>query len=183
MQALALEYGEQGIALARERGLAVLRGDARSLPIADQSLDLVVAFDVLEHIDDDSTALAEMVRVLKPEGYLVVAVPAGMDLWSAHDDAVGHVRRYSAEGLAELAAGAGLEVRRLRSWNVLLRRVAAARRRRLSGSHLGEMSAAVNGILKAVIVLERRLTYLQGRPGMSLIMVAHRKAAPARGDR
>ncbi len=63
------------------------------LPMRSGSIDLVVAFDVLEHILDDAAALREVERVLRPGGCLLVTVPADMDLWSAHDEAVGHVRR------------------------------------------------------------------------------------------
>src|SRR3954447_5433519 len=93
-RALALEYAEDGAALARERGLSVVRGDATALPLGNASVDLVVAYDVLEHLDDDAGAVREIGRVLRPGGTLLVAVPAGMNNWSAHDEAVGHVRRY-----------------------------------------------------------------------------------------
>src|SRR5690349_5061709 len=91
----ALEYGADGAQVAAERGLAVLRADATALPVDRDSLDLVVAFDVLEHIPDHDRAVAEVRRVLRPDGRFLVAVPADPRLWSEHDVAVDHVRRYT----------------------------------------------------------------------------------------
>src|SRR6478735_4527831 len=75
-QAVALEYGADGAEVAAGRGLPTLRSDATSLPLADDSLDLVVAFDLLEHLHDDDAAVAEVHRVLRPTGTYLVAVPA-----------------------------------------------------------------------------------------------------------
>jgi SAM-dependent methyltransferase len=98
----ALEYGADGAEVAAERGLAVVRGDATALPVADASLDLVVAFDVLEHIVDDDTAVDEVRRVLRPGGRFLIAVPADPKLWSDHDVAVDHVRRYTRVTLRDV---------------------------------------------------------------------------------
>ncbi|GMA85701.1 hypothetical protein GCM10025868_09510 [Angustibacter aerolatus] len=120
--AAALEYGEEGAGVARSRGLATLRADATRLPVADASLDLVVAFDVLEHIEDDDAAVREVARSLRPGGHFVVAVPCDPRLWSEHDEAVLHVRRYTRATLTSLLVRAGLQVGPLHS----LERAAAA---------------------------------------------------------
>ncbi len=172
--AAALEYGAEGAAVARERGLATLRGDATRLPLADASLDLVVAFDVLEHIPDDGAAVAEVHRVLKPGGTYLVAVPADPRLWSAHDVAVDHVRRYTRPQLLALLERGGFQVDRVRSWNVLLRPVVALRRRSSSGSDLERLHPVVNLGLRAIITAERYLPV--GRwPGVSLLVRAQRR--------
>ena len=67
-QVAALEYGADGAEVAAERGLAVLRADADGAARSRTSLDLVVAFDVLEHILDDDAAVAEVGRMLRPGG-------------------------------------------------------------------------------------------------------------------
>lgn len=172
-QAIALEYGADGATVADERGLATLRGDATALPVADGALDLVVAFDVLEHLDDDLAAAREVRRVLRPGGHFLVAVPADPRLWSAHDEAVSHVRRYTRPTLTAVLSRAGFALGPMRSWNVLLRPVVAARRRVTTGSDLSEPSPLVNGGLRAVITAERYLPV--GRlPGVSLMVSARR---------
>src|SRR6201996_3921977 len=133
---VALEYAPTAAAFARERGIDVIRGDARELPMRTGSLDLVTAFDVLEHIEEDYLAAAEITRVLRPGGTALIAVPADMALWSEHDVAVNHVRRYTRETLRTVVTKGGLVIEDLWSWNVLLRPVVALRRKSSSGSDL-----------------------------------------------
>jgi SAM-dependent methyltransferase len=172
-RALALEYTADGAHLAAERGLNAIRADARALPLPSASLGLVVAFDILEHIDDDHLAAAEIRRTLRPGGTALIAVPCDMRLWSAHDVAVGHVRRYDRATLTAVIEKAGLVIDNLWSWNVLLRPAAAWRRRRSSGSDLDDPPALVNLGLRAVITAERYLP-VKSLPGVSLMLRAHR---------
>jgi SAM-dependent methyltransferase len=172
---VALEYSEDGARVAAERGLNTMRADARLLPMRSASLDLVVAFDVLEHIEEDHLAAAEIRRVLRPEGTALIAVPCDMKLWSAHDVAVGHVRRYDRASLRAVVEKAGLAVDELWSWNVLLRPVAAWRRRKSTGSDLDELPSVVNFGLTTIIAAERYLP-VKALPGVSLVMRAHRPA-------
>lgn len=173
---LALEYSETGAELARSRGLRVSRADAHDLPLQDGSLGVVIALDVLEHLKDDDRAARELRRVLRPDGVLVVAVPADPALWSAHDDAVGHLRRYTDENLRALLTGAGFEIQRMWSWNVLLRPLVVLRRKKSSGSDLEEVPAVLNAGLRAVVALERVLP-VGRRRGVSLFALA----VPSRG--
>jgi len=180
-RSVALEYGAEGAGLAKDRGLDVIRGDARRLPLATASTDLVIALDVLEHIDDDARAAAEIHRVLRPGGTLFATVPCDMRLWSSHDVALGHVRRYTRETLSAVISGAGLHIDSMWSWNVLLRPVVALRRRKMSDSSESEMEelpGLVNASLKAIVAIERRLP-VKRLPGVSLMVRAMRTAVPA----
>lgn len=171
--AVALEYGQEGASLASGRGLDAVRGDATALPLADGSLDLVVAFDVLEHLQDDDAAVREAFRVLRPGGHYLVAVPCDPRLWSAHDEAVGHLRRYTRPTLTALLVRGGFALGPVRSWNVLLRPVVALRRRTSSGSDLERLPPLVNQGLRAVISAERYLP-VRSLPGVSLLVSAWR---------
>jgi len=84
-----------------------------SLPFKTGLFDLVLALDVIEHVEDDTHALAECHRVLKGGGLLIVTVPAFMALWGPWDEALGHRRRYTAYGLSQAAQEAGLSIARL----------------------------------------------------------------------
>lgn len=165
--AIPLEYGPEGAEVAAERGLAVVRADATRLPFADQSLDLVVAYDLLEHLVDDEGCVQEVLRVLRPHGRFLVAVPCDPKLWSDHDVAVDHVRRYTRETLTALLDRPGFELRSMTSWNVLLRPVVALRRKTSKGSDLQDMHPAVNLALRSIVTVERYLP-VKALPGVTL---------------
>jgi SAM-dependent methyltransferase len=171
--ALAVDYSEAGVEIARARGVDAIRADARDLPLDSGVCDLVVAFDVLEHIDEDHLAAAEMARVLKPGGTALISVPCDMALWSAHDEASGHFRRYDRRTLTDLIDKAGLVIDDLWSWNVLLRPVVALRRRTSTGCDVTDTPALVNAALTLVVRAERYLP-VRSLPGVSLMLRAHR---------
>jgi ubiquinone/menaquinone biosynthesis C-methylase UbiE len=80
-------------------------GSVVTLKFPDNGFDLVAAFDVLEHIDNDREAVRQMVRVLKGGGHLILTVPALSRLYGAHDQALGHYRRYDRKDLLNLIPG------------------------------------------------------------------------------
>ena len=102
-----------GLDICRQRGLGserVVAGTATSIPFPDGSFDLATAFDVLEHLDDDADGLAEIHRVLKPNGHFLLTVPAYRFLWSVHDESLGHRRRYVASEVHTKLNNAGFAV-------------------------------------------------------------------------
>jgi SAM-dependent methyltransferase len=172
--AAAVEYAHEGAVVARQRGVNALQADALALPVGGGSVDLVVAFDVLEHIEDDATVMAEIARILRPGGTFLAAVPCDMTLWSAHDVASGHFRRYTRDSLHDLVAGAGLEIEALWSWNVLLRPVVKLRRRHgeaESANDVEDSGPLVNAALSMIVRAERRLP-IKTLPGVSLMLRA-----------
>ena len=177
--ATAVELSPTGATRARQRGIATARANATRLPFEDEQFDLVVSMDLWEHIEDDAAAAGEAFRILKHGGFLYLAVPSGMDLWSSHDVAVGHVRRYSRENLVRLVEGAGFDIRKLESWNVLLRPVVRWRRRGSGDpeshlvSDLGRVPRPLNTALRCVVELERLLP-LKRRPGVTLVLHAYK---------
>jgi SAM-dependent methyltransferase len=174
-----LEFSPAAASLARARDLPIVRADAQRLPFPDESFDLVMSTDMWEHIEEDDLVAAEAARVLRPGGRLLVAVPAGMDLWSGHDVALGHVRRYDREGLTSLVRSVGLDVVAVDSWNVLLRPVAKLRRKQqqASESEMEEVHPALNVALRAAVALESLLPVTRLR-GISLVVRARKPSAP-----
>jgi SAM-dependent methyltransferase len=110
-QLTGTELFEEGLAVARRRmpGVRLLQVDARDMPFGAE-FDLVGAFDVLEHIDDDRGALSEIFRVLVPGGGLILTVPQHPWLWSATDEYARHERRYRRRELVERVRAAGFEL-------------------------------------------------------------------------
>ena len=88
----------------RGRGAQVVLGKVTRLPFADGAFDLVCAFDIIEHVEDDDGALSEVSRTVKPGGAILVSMPLHPSLWTSFDDFVGHKRRYDPQQLlAKLA--------------------------------------------------------------------------------
>jgi SAM-dependent methyltransferase len=115
----SLEYDQPCVDFCREvLKLDVIQGSITSLPYADASFDLVCAFDVVEHVEDDQQAVDELLRVCKPGGIVYVTVPAFMSLWSDHDVVNLHYRRYRKARLLALFSQGNL--RRTTYFNTLL---------------------------------------------------------------
>ncbi len=182
-RAVGLDLLEEALRMARERGCRMLVcGDAHRLPFRENSFGLVTALDVLEHLDDDLGALKEMHRVLAPGGYLLLTVPALKILWSEHDEALEHRRRYSPSELRRKVVGAGFEVSKL-TYAItflfppillfrLLQRLAGRRRRRAKTAHI-IFPWPINAAFTATLFLEAWLLPHISLPiGVSLICVA-----------
>lgn len=154
----------EGLRMAQQRlqGVELVQMDARTIPYADE-LDIVGAFDVIEHIDEDQRVLEQLHKALRPGGILLATVPMYMRLWSESDDRAGHVRRYEPDELERKAAAAGFTIERSTSFVTLLfpallyaRRLRGREQRSKRGSEL-QMSRATNRILGWVMAFERTL--------------------------
>ena len=175
-----LELDDEARELSEKRlGRRVMRSPLPELgEVPDHHYDLIGAFDVIEHIEDDRAALKSIAAKLKPGGKLVMTVPAHQWMWSAHDVVNHHKRRYSRRLLKELIGASPLKLDRIGYFNSLLFPLAVVERAvsRLRGKDTADVklpSAALNAALEKVFVSER---YLVGRlplpPGLSLFAVA-----------
>lgn len=104
-----VDVSDDAIAFMKKQGHVVNKVKGIKLPDKADTYDVVGAFDVLEHIDKDVSALKEWKRVLKPGGKVVLTVPAYQWLWSAHDTSLHHFRRHTRPGIIERAEQAGLK--------------------------------------------------------------------------
>lgn len=166
---LALEFAQSH---PESKGVCLLQGDALHLPFRDQSFHVLTMLDVLEHLRDDKRALSEVRRVLKPSGALVFSVPAYQHLWSAHDEALHHFRRYEYRSLQRLLHKSGFMVYRLSFamslmppiawfWRKVILPFQPKRpkhaRRHSEGAHLPQLPRAANQLLIEYLKLEGRL--------------------------
>lgn len=176
---IELEPGAAEVARSRGHG-EVREGRLEELPWPDECFDLITCLDVVEHTPNDRAALAELRRVCKPGGWLLVTVPAYQSLWSLHDEANHHYRRYGRRTLRAAAADAGWRVRRITSFNSLLLAPAAlvriAQRQRPRSHYRPEITlgpAWLNAVLERPLRLEARWL-ASGRTlpaGLSLLAV------------
>jgi SAM-dependent methyltransferase len=107
-------FDVSGPALARlkARGGLTTLGDITALPFLDRAFDLVCAFDIVEHVEDDRQVFREIRRVTREGATVVLSVPLHPARWSAFDVLVGHVRRYDADALVALLAEHALTLER-----------------------------------------------------------------------
>jgi SAM-dependent methyltransferase len=116
-----IEADADAAAAADARGRGEVRvGRLEELPWAPATFDLITCLDVIEHTADDRVTLTELRRVCKPGGWLLLTVPAYQWLWSLHDEANHHFRRYDRAMLRKAADGAGWRPVRMTSFNSLL---------------------------------------------------------------
>lgn len=111
----------EAVGCCRERGFeSVLQAGLEDLPFADDSFDLIVSTDVIEHIDAEQEALRELLRVTVPGGTMVLTVPAYMWMWTEEDDNLHHKRRYTRKRLLMAASRAGWKPQLTTYFNSLL---------------------------------------------------------------
>jgi SAM-dependent methyltransferase len=143
--------------------------------VPDGHYHLIALLDVLEHIEGDQAALASIKHKLAPGGRVLLTVPANQWMWSAHDLAHHHHRRYSKAGLREVIESAGLKVELLTHFNTLLFPLAAAARiagkiTRKQESDDNLPPGPLNGLFMSVFGLERHLVGRVPLPaGVSLV--------------
>ncbi len=118
-QSFGVELDMDAINYAREKGISAIRGNALKLPVKENSLDLVLILDVIEHLEDDVRPLEEIYKTLKPNGILIVMVPAYKILWRGYDDFLGHKRRYNPKEIRNLLTKTEFRILRLNHWNFL----------------------------------------------------------------
>jgi 2-polyprenyl-3-methyl-5-hydroxy-6-metoxy-1,4-benzoquinol methylase len=141
---LGVEPDESSCAVARQRVAAMGRGEVRQASVADlgdERFDLVCAFEVLEHIEDDAAALTEWAGRLRPGGWLLLSVPAHQRRYGPADELVGHFRRYDPDVLAALLRDHGFTDVDLRLYGMPLGYVLEAGRNAIGRRKLARTAA------------------------------------------
>jgi len=190
---VGMDIGGRALEVARERGISVARASAAQLPARSDSFDLVVALDVLEHLEDDVAAAREMRAALRPGGLLLATVPAYPFLWSGHDEALGHRRRYRRRQLLGVLERAGFEVvlcsyamSSILPAAIVVRLAERWARRGPPRRESGYIAvpAPINRLLSWITSTESHLLRWITLPfGLSLAVVARRPARPGAGAR
>jgi SAM-dependent methyltransferase len=185
---IGMDMSVEAIRFARTRcDNPMLLASITAVPLETATFDLVTAFDIIEHDDDDDAALAELARVCRPGGHVLLTVPAFQFLWGNQDIINHHRRRYTLAQVEQRVRAAGFTPRRLSYFNALLFPVVAAVRvaRRLRGEPKGEIKSdftmtkpgLVNDTLTRVFAAEGRLLTRWRLPvGVSVVCLAERRA-------
>jgi SAM-dependent methyltransferase len=185
---VGIDISPEAIRFCRARGIPndrALIASVTDLPFPANYFDLAVSFDVICNIPDDVGAFVQIARVLKPGGRFIVQLPAYQWLWSAHDVAVGHQRRYAGREVREKLTSAGLRVERILHTNTLLLPFVIIerlrRRRALNQTHAvesdlqtelpGFVNASLSALYRAEIFAAARLDIPFG---LSVVAVAQK---------
>jgi SAM-dependent methyltransferase len=179
----AMELDDDAREMAKRRGIGIV--EKGSLPDDvpfTQTFDLICMLDVLEHIDDDLRTLQEIKKRLKPRGKLLLTVPAYGFLWSAHDVALAHKRRYRKKQLIQLVKLSGLKTLYTTYFNTFLFPVVAAARflnnalGKKGGADMKMPSNVMNDLLIKIFSSERIFIPGISLPvGVSILLVAENK--------
>lgn len=190
---LGIDTSEDAIRLARQRfpQMRFICGRAPAdLGDAAATADLFLLMDVLEHVPDDFLLFSELLAAARPGAQFLVTVPADMALWSPHDEAFGHYRRYDRTRLSAIWKGLPVRVRLLSHFNSrlypLVRMIRYRNRQRHStagaaGTDFNMPSRSVNWLLRSIFQAEQKrlLGALQGREGyrrgVSLLALVQRQ--------
>jgi SAM-dependent methyltransferase len=173
-----VDVSQEAVDATRGRGHEARVGSVTDLPFADATFDLVTCLDVVEHTPDDRRTLSELRRVTRPGGTLLLTVPAHPLLWSAHDEANLHYRRYTRGSLIDAAVDADWAIGESTYFNAALLAPAAivrlARRHAPKGrSELSLTPPALDRVLEWPSRAEAALLHLGVRVpfGLSLLAV------------
>jgi 2-polyprenyl-3-methyl-5-hydroxy-6-metoxy-1,4-benzoquinol methylase len=178
-----IDMSERAVTYCKQRGLTNLAvGDATHVPYSDNSFDVVLLLDVLEHVEDDAEAARELARVLAPGGQLIVMVPAFMFLWGVNDDVGHHFRRYTRSQVRAILEKAGLTVTRATYFNTVLFPAIAVVRLMVKAFHIkmktehGVGGSFGNHIFHKLFALEARLLQHFSFPfGVSILLIAQKR--------
>lgn len=180
-QVTAMELNDQARARAVECGIAqVVKGWLPDgLPFEEHKFDLILALDVVEHINDDLGSIRALRKILNPNGMLIIMVPAYQWLWSDHDELTHHKRRYNLAQCKELLAEGGFNIRYATYFNSLLFPLAVLRiklRKYFSNDLYSAMHIPmpfINRLLLSVFKLESHLIPSISIPfGISILICA-----------
>lgn len=168
--------------LARKTSpFSLINGDLTHLPVRPESVGLIVAMDVLEHLEDDTKGIHSIHQALKKEGHLILTVPAFHFLWGIQDEVTGHWRRYSRKEILDRVREGGFEIVRSSYFNFFLFVPILLARRlfrflRLKIRSENEVNSPwINGVLKSVFSIEPCLLRVISFPvGASIFCVARK---------
>jgi SAM-dependent methyltransferase len=181
--ATGVDPSADAVEFCRRRGIENVRcAGLEALPFESGQFDLLLACDVLEHIQDDMGALAELRRVASDGAHLVITVPAYQWMWTEHDVQLHHVRRYTYRIMRDRVLASGWDVVHATYFNSILlpvvaaARLAARRSSRRGHTDLDRTPSLLNGALELPLKLEAALITRGARfpAGVSLGLVCRR---------
>jgi 2-polyprenyl-3-methyl-5-hydroxy-6-metoxy-1,4-benzoquinol methylase len=186
---VGIDMSHAALGFCQQRGLdSLVQAKIEHSGMEHDTFEIVTALDMLEHVDDDMVALRELWRVSKPGGFLLITVPAFGFLWSEHDEALHHRRRYTVAELESKLVSAGFCVNRISYFLATLflpiliaRTIQNITKKRVEpqATHV-ILPVWLNSLIVRVLDFERRLLQWTWRLpfGVSIVALAQKPATP-----
>ena len=181
--AYGIDLSSEAIGFLRQRDLNfVACADAgQPLPFRNNVFSAITCLDVLEHLDNDLGLLEEMVRICKPEGYIIITLPAFDILWSIHDEALHHKRRYTLKQILAYVSRLNCRVIKASYFNTILflpilivRKLKSLlpHKKELESDFFIPMPGWINSLLKSLFISEIFFSKSLSLPfGVSLLLI------------
>ncbi len=173
-----IDISKKAIVYCKKRRLNnVFAIDGTKTKFKDNYFDIIISSDLLEHIKNDYKALSEWNRILKQGGKLIIFVPAFSFLWSKHDEANYHHKRYSKLELIKLIKNANFQIEKSSYWNFILFFLSSIlkiiqRIKNKKSDHLFEVNPILNNILILILKLENQIIKKFNLPfGISVFVI------------
>jgi SAM-dependent methyltransferase len=184
-----IDNSPTAIKFAKSRGHKnILKVNAKNLPFKANTFDYILLLDVIEHLKDDIAILKEAKRVLKKTGKIIITAPSLQFIWSEHDTAQGHYRRYTRHKIIDISHRAGLTISRISYFNfilsppiILIRLLSRLKPFKKLGKYDSDLNFNIaqknllNDFLKKLFVTEILLTrYISYPIGISIFSIMHK---------
>lgn len=180
-----IERSFTGVMHCNKLRLKVVQGHLNHLPFTTNTFDIITMLDVLEHIENDLEILQKLKPLLKPNGKLIITVPAYQYLWTEHDVALSHFRRYTVKTLENVLKKADFQISRTSYFFTILFPLIFLTKILLkikkpkndSQSHSQQFPEIIDNFLQKIILFESKiLKKINFSFGASIICVAHKQA-------
>lgn len=176
--ACGIDMSKDAIEFGMKRGVKNLSVGKTPLPYTNELFDMILALDVIEHIEHQDETIADLYRLLKPGGKAIIMVPAFMFMWGLQDEVAHHYRRYTKSTLRDLVLRNGFKIERISYFNFfmfvpivmvrLLQRIIPPKR----SSDFDINNKFINTVLTKLFVFEAKLLqYINFPFGVSLVVV------------
>lgn len=181
---MGTDYSTTALKIALRRGLNVFKSKLTEIPVKNESFDIITALDVIEHIQEEQQVLMEIKRILKSDGFVVITVPAFKFLWSEHDVAVSHVRRYNIPSLRRSLQTAGFSIVRISyfvsfvfPFVVIYRLLTRSGAKKTNPKpNMNKLPSIVNNTLEKIMRLEDNILKKCNFPfGVSIVCIAKKQ--------
>jgi len=184
-QVTGTDFSFLALKFARNRGLTnVVRSSVTSMPFSSEKFDIITVLDVIEHVQEDSQVLNEIRRMLKPKGIVVVTVPAFQFLWSEHDVASMHVRRYNNSTITKVLNKSQFKIIRISYFVFFLfpfvaiyRLLAKRKTKKLNPKcDFVKFPKPINNLFEKIMMVEKKLLKKINFPfGLSIVCIAQKE--------